>query len=121
MSSEAIGQLATWLRSHGWYMRAASRPSNRPSSIIWALPLPRSSAGVPRNTISPDSSSAMDASAMAVPTPAAAIVLWPQPWPRPGSASYSARMPMRGPSPALPPRRTARMAVARLPAGCSTS
>ena len=29
---------------------------------------------------------------MAAPTPEAAIVLWPQPWPRPGSASYSARI-----------------------------
>ena len=63
------------------------------------LPLPRSSAGVPRKTISPGSSSAIAASAMAAPTPEAAIVLWPQPWPRPGSASYSARIPIRGPSP----------------------
>ena len=43
------------------------------------LPLPRSSAGVPRNTISPGSSSAIAASAIAAPTPDAAIVLWPQP------------------------------------------
>ena len=52
-SSEASGWLSTWLRSHGWYSRAASRPSNSPSSIMICLPLPRSSAGVPRNTISP--------------------------------------------------------------------
>ena len=32
------------------------------------------------------------ASAMAAPTPLAAIELCPQPWPRPGSASYSARI-----------------------------
>ena len=79
------------------------------------LPLPRSSAGVPRKTISPGSSSASAASAIAAPTPEAAIVLWPQPCPSPGSASYSARIPIRGPSPPRPPRRTARIAVARLP------
>ena len=78
-------------------------PSNRPSSIMICLPLPRSSAGVPRKTISPGSSSATAARAIAAPTPDAAIVLWPQPWPRPGSASYSARIPMRGPSPPRPP------------------
>ena len=44
-SSDASGWLSTWLRSHGWYSSAASRPSNRPSSIIVCLPLPRSSAG----------------------------------------------------------------------------
>ena len=31
-------------------------------------------------------------------------MLWPQPWPRPGSASYSARIPIRGRSPPRPPR-----------------
>ena len=97
----------------------ARRTGRRRSSIC--LPLPRSSAGVPRKTISPGSSSATAARAIAAPTPDAAIVLWPQPWPRPGSASYSARIPIRGPSPPRPPRRTARIAVARLPAGCSTS
>src|SRR5262245_2395699 len=92
-----------------------------PSSIIWPLPLPRSSAGQPRKTISPGSSSAIDARAMAAPTPDAAIVLWPQPCPSPGSASYSARIPIRGRSPPRPPRRTARTAVARMPAGWVTS
>ena len=53
------------------------------------------------------SSSAIAASAIAAPTPDAAIVLWPQPCPSPGSASYSARIPIRGPSPPRPPRRTA--------------
>ena len=102
-SSDASGWLSTWLRSQGWNSRAASIPSKRPSSIMMALPLPRSSAGVPRNTISPGSSSAIEASAIAAPTPDAAIVLWPQPWPRPGRASYSARIPIRGPAPPRPP------------------
>ena len=85
-----------------------------------ALPLPRSSAGVPRNTTSPAQASRTAASAIAAPTPDAAIVLWPQPWPRPGSASYSARMPIRGPSAPRPPVRRPRTAVSRLPTGCST-
>ena len=120
-SSEASGQLSTWLRSQGWYISAASRPAISPSSIMICLPLPRSSAGVPRNTISPGSSSAIEARAIAAPTPDAAMVLWPQPCPSPGSASYSARIPIRGPSPPRPPRRTARIAVASVPAGSSTS
>ncbi len=62
-----------------------------------ALPLPRSSAGVPRNTTSPAHASRTAASAIAAPTPEAAIVLWPQPCPSPGSASYSARTAIRGP------------------------
>ena len=85
------------------------------------LPDPRSSAGVPRNTISPGSSLAIVARAIAAPTPEAAIELWPQPWPRPGRASYSARMPIRGRCPPSPPGRMARTAVSRLPAGCSTT
>ena len=48
-------------------------------------------------------------------------MLWPQPWPRPGSASYSARTPIRGPSAPRPPVSRPRTAVARLPAGCSTA
>ncbi len=44
-SSDASGAQSTWLRSQGWYRRAASRPSNSPSSIMNCLPLPRSSAG----------------------------------------------------------------------------
>ena len=85
------------------------------------LPLPRSSAGVPRKTISPGSSSATAASAIAAPTPgrghrvvAAAVaepgqrvVLGEDPDPRPG-----ARRVRRA--------RIARIAVGRLPAGCST-
>ena len=78
-SSDASGWLSTWFRSQGWNRSAASIPAKRPSSIIWALPLPRSSAGQPRNTISPASSSAIAARAIAAPTPDAAIVLWPQP------------------------------------------
>ena len=120
-SSEASGNEPTWLRSQGWKRSAASTPSKRPSSIMNCLPLPRSSAGVPRKTISPAISSARAARPIAAPTPLAAIVLWPQPWPSPGSASYSARTAIRGPSPPRPPRRVARIAVARRPAGCSTS
>ena len=48
---------------------------NSPSSIMYCLPLPRSSAGVPRNTTSPESSPASVANATAAPTPAAAMVL----------------------------------------------
>ena len=44
-SSDASGWLSTWFRSQGWNRSAASIPAKRPSSIIWALPLPRSSAG----------------------------------------------------------------------------
>ena len=63
---------------------------------------------------------AIAARAIAAPTPEAAIVLWPQPWPRPGSASYSARMPIRGPvarraRPAGHRAQAPRTAVARLP------
>ena len=50
---------------------------------------------------------------LAAPTPEAAIVLWPQPWPRPGNASYSARTPIRGPSGPSPPLSRPRTAVAR--------
>jgi hypothetical protein len=78
-SSDASGCDSTWFRSQGWNSSAASMPSNRPSSIMNCLPLPRSSAGVPRNTISPGSSSAIAARPIAAPTPDAAIVLWPQP------------------------------------------
>src|SRR6478609_10968728 len=120
-SSDASGWQSTWLRSQGWYRSAASSPSNSPSSSMNCLPLPRSSAGVPRNTISPANESRIAASAIAAPTPDAAIVLCPQPWPRPGSASYSARIPIRGPSIPFPPASRPRTAVARRPAGCSTS
>ena len=87
------------VRSHGWYSSAASRPSNRPSSIMICLAAAALLGGRARGRRSRRrSSSATAASAIAAPTPDAAIVLWPQPWPRPGSASYSARIPMRGPS-----------------------
>ena len=36
-SSDASGWLSTWFRSHGWYSSAASSPSNRPSSIMICL------------------------------------------------------------------------------------
>ncbi|WP_377274549.1 hypothetical protein [Peterkaempfera sp. SMS 1(5)a] len=55
------------------------------------FPPPPSSAGVPRTvTVSPRSS-ATRANAAAAPTAEAAMMLWPQAWPRPGSASYSAQ------------------------------
>ena len=87
------------------------------------LARPRSSAGVPRKTISPaEVRGATAASAIAAPTPLAAIVLWPQPWPSPGSASYSARTPMRGPLRCrAPPVKRPRTAVSSRPAGCSTA
>ena len=78
-SSLASRRVSTLVTSEGWKRRAASRPSNKPSRIMIALPDPRSSAGVPRNTISPGNSAAMAARAMAAPTPEAAMVLWPQP------------------------------------------
>ena len=58
---------------------AASTPSKSPSSSMNCLPEPRSSAGVPRKTTSPLISGATLASAIAAPTPLAAMVLWPQP------------------------------------------
>ena len=74
---------------------------------------PRSSAGVPRKTISPAISSRSAASAIAAPTPEAAIVLWPQPWPSPGRASYSARTPIRGAAAPRPPAQTGRARPSR--------
>ena len=103
MSSQAIIGASTPVWSEGWNSSAASIPSNSPSSIITCLPDPRSSAGVPKKTISPARSLATAASPSAAPTPDAAIVLWPQPCPRPGSASYSARIPIRGPTVPRPP------------------
>ena len=44
-------------------------------------------------TVSP-SSSATPARPVAAPMAAAAMMLWPQAWPSPGSASYSAQIPM---------------------------
>ena len=109
------------VRSFGWNSSAASTPPNSPSSSMYCLPDPRSSAGQPRNTISPGNSAATEARAIAAPTPDAAIVLCPHPCPSPGRASYSARMPIRGPSPPRPPRNLPRTAVSSRPAGCSTA
>ena len=99
--------------------RGAPRPgpSNRPSSSMDCLPEPRSSAGVPEEDDPPRTPGA--------PPPARSprrprwppSVLWPQPWPSPGSASYSARMPIRGPSVPRPPASAPRTAVSRRPAG----
>ena len=76
---------------------------------------------MPRKTISPGSSSAIAASAIAAPTPDAAIVLWPQPWPRPGQRVVLGEDPdpraVAGPTAGewRGPRSR------RLPAGCSTA
>ena len=75
--------------SAGWTISAASTPSKAPASIIITLPPPPSSAGVPRMTIRPPTSSATAAAASPAPRPAAAMTLWPQAWPMPGRASYS--------------------------------
>ena len=97
-------------------------PSNRPSSIMNCLPLPRSSAGVPRKTISPGSSSAIDGEGDRGADPGrghrvvAAAVAEPRAGRRTRRGSRSA-----APSPPRPPRRVARIAVSRRPAGCSTS
>ena len=120
-SSLASRTQFTMSRSAGWKRSAASSPSKSPSSSMNCLPLPRSSAGVPKKTTSPAKASRTAARAIAAPTPEAAIVLWPQPWPRPGNASYSARTPIRGPSGPSPPLSRPRTAVARRPAGCSTA
>lgn len=86
--------------SDGWTIMAAWVPSNTPRLTMISLPVPFSSAGVPKTrTVSP-SSSAWGASARAAPIAAAAIVLWPQPCPMPGSASISAQRPItRSPDP----------------------
>src|SRR5450759_1689390 len=101
-SSLARSMQLTMSRSAGWKRSAASSPSKSPSSSMNCLPLPRSSAGVPRKTTSPANESRTAARAIAAPTPDAAIVLWPQPCPR-------------------PPVSRPRTAVASRPAGCSTA
>src|SRR5699024_8098824 len=77
-------------------MTTASSPSNAPSRAMYSLPVWPSSAGVPRNTTFPGtaegSSSASCARARKAPRPITAITLCPQPWPIPGSESYSERI-----------------------------
>ena len=68
-SSLARSMQPTMSRSPGWKRSAASRPSMSPSSSMNCLPLPRSSAGVPRKTISPANASRSAARAIAAPTP----------------------------------------------------
>ena len=85
--------------------------SKAPASTSRTLPPPASSAGVPRIVTSIPTSSATRASPNPAPTADAAITLWPQAWPIPGKASYSAQITTRsGPLPA-----TARTAVASPP------
>ena len=79
---------------------AASTSRNTPPRINRSLPPPPSSAGVPMTCTRPLGSwSRTAASAAPAPTPAVAITLCPQAWPMAGSASYSQRMAMVGPSP----------------------
>ena len=77
---------------------AASTPSKAPRSAMRILPPPPSSAGVPRITTVPPSSSASAAAARPAPSPAVAMMLWPQAWPMPGRASYSQSTAMVGPA-----------------------
>ena len=80
----------------GCTIMAASTSAKAPSRAMRILPPPPSSAGVPRTTTLPPVSPTTSASAAAAPAPAAAMMLWPQAWPMPGSASYSHRMATRG-------------------------
>ncbi|MNI69110.1 hypothetical protein D3C73_1248410 [compost metagenome] len=81
-------------------MSAASISSNSPcfTKLPLALPLvPPSSAGVPKTNTSPPVSSAAVARAIAAAVLIVPIRLWPQAWPSPGRASYSAKNPIFGP------------------------
>ncbi len=99
-SESASERAAAMSIGPGCSITAAATSSNTPASISRALPPPDSSAGVPMSaTVSPRSS-ATSASASAVPTAEAAMMLCPQACPMPGSASYSAQMPITsGPDP----------------------
>ena len=101
----------------GWTIIATSTPSNAPRSAMIALPPPPSSAGVPSTTTRPPSSSARAARARPAPRPALPMMLCPQAWPIPGSASYSHRTATVGPE--VPARAT--KAVSRPKAPRSTS
>ena len=86
----------------------------RPRSSIRILPPPPSSAGVPSTiTVEPDLVGDRGECRAPAPTAAAAIMLCPQAWPTPGSASYSAQTTMRsGPCPARPTNAVGEVAVA---------
>ena len=81
----------------GWTIIAASTSVEGPARIMNTLPPPPSSAGVPRIDTRPPHSSASAAAARPAPSPAAAMMLCPQAWPMPGSASYSRQTAMSGP------------------------
>lgn len=84
----------------GWTSIAIDTSSKTPASSMAILPPPSSSAGVPSTMTVMPRSSATSLSARAAPTDEAAMMLWPQAWPRPGSASYSAHSPtVSGPLP----------------------
>ena len=89
--------MLTRLTLEGCIISAASTPSKAPSRAISSLPPPRSSAGVPSMRTRPGSALASGASASAAPSAEVAIRLWPQAWPMPGSASYSASSATQGP------------------------
>ena len=81
-------------RARGAPSSPACAPSKAPRSSMRILPPPPSSAGVPSTvTVEPDVVCHRDSAAPA-PTAAAAMMLCPQAWPTPGSASYSAQITM---------------------------
>src|SRR2546425_602726 len=88
------------VRSKPWTIIAQSMSWNTPPLISLILPPPPSSAGVPITWIRPFGSSVFTAaSAAPAPAPEVAITLCPHAWPMPGSASYSHRIAIVGPSP----------------------
>ncbi len=88
------------VRSKPWIIMAQSTSRKTPPLISFTFPPPPSSAGVPMTWMRPFGSWARTAARAApAPTPDVAITLCPQAWPMPGSASYSHRIAMVGPSP----------------------
>ncbi|CAB4825382.1 unannotated protein [freshwater metagenome] len=83
--------------SAGCTIIAASSPSKAPLRAIRTLPPPPSSAGVPMMRTRPPACSATKAAASPAPSPAVAMMLWPQACPTPGRASYSQSTAMAGP------------------------
>ena len=121
-SSDASGAISTWLRSQGWYSRAASRPSNSPSSdhdLLAAPPLLRRACRGTRSRPRTRRGRRRARSPRPRPTPPSCCA-------RSRGRGRAARRtrrgsPIRGPSVPMPPASRPRTAVARLPAGCSTA